>query len=583
MPVITVDPTDLFERLGEKFTEEEFENLCFSVGLELDDVINEPDGQKYKIEIPANRYDLLCIEGLTRALRFFLKKETKVFEYKAVEPENMLKVIAKKSVSNVRPHIVCAVLRGVTLNKKRYDSLIELQDKLHHNICRQRKLASIGTYDLDTLTGPITYEALPPEQIKFMPLNHDQIVDGHGLMKLLSKHDQLKHYLHLIKDSPTYPFLHDSKGNACSLPPIINGDPTKITLNTKNIFIDVTAQDWTKANIVLETICLMFSEYTTEKFVVEKVQIEYEDGKTYKTPFYNTRVVSVPLDYLKRGIGVEVEKEKIPEYLLQMQLESKLNGDAVEVTVPPLRSDILHPCDILEDVAIAYGYGKIVDIAEIPKTPCYGVQQPLNAFTDLLRRELSNAGFFEVLSFSLCSTADNYEKLNRPNDNKGVIVGNPQTSEFEMIRTSLYPGLLKTARKSKHSPLPIDLFEVSDIAVRDPNTDVGSSNKRHLAAIHVSNIAEFETIHGLLDIVMEVTGIPHKSQLDPKKTYKKHYYLKPHDSPTYVPGRCAQVVIVYENGTEKVIGDVGIFHPKVMEAYQVPITAAFEVEVEPLF
>ena len=30
---------------------------------------------------------------------------------------------------------------------------------------------SIGTHDLDTVEGPFTYEALPPEQIKFKPLN----------------------------------------------------------------------------------------------------------------------------------------------------------------------------------------------------------------------------------------------------------------------------------------------------------------------------------------------------------------------------------------------------------------------------
>lgn len=29
----------------------------------------------------------------------------------------------------------------------------------------------MGTHDLDTVEGPFTYEALPPDQIKFKPLN----------------------------------------------------------------------------------------------------------------------------------------------------------------------------------------------------------------------------------------------------------------------------------------------------------------------------------------------------------------------------------------------------------------------------
>ena len=36
---------------------------------------------------------------------------------------------------------------------------------------RHRTIVSMGTHDLDTLEGPFTYEALPPDQIKFKPLN----------------------------------------------------------------------------------------------------------------------------------------------------------------------------------------------------------------------------------------------------------------------------------------------------------------------------------------------------------------------------------------------------------------------------
>jgi phenylalanyl-tRNA synthetase beta subunit len=38
-----------------------------------------------------------------------------------------------------------------------------------------------------------------------------------------------------------------------SLPPIINGAHSAITLKTRNVFIECTATDLTKANIVLNT------------------------------------------------------------------------------------------------------------------------------------------------------------------------------------------------------------------------------------------------------------------------------------------------------------------------------------------
>ena len=82
-----------------------------------------------------------------------------------------------------------------------------------------------------------------------------------------SKSDKhLSKFLHIIRDSPVYPVIFDSNGVVCSLPPIINGDHSKITLNTKNVFIECTATDLTKAKIVLNTVVTMFSEYCEDKF-----------------------------------------------------------------------------------------------------------------------------------------------------------------------------------------------------------------------------------------------------------------------------------------------------------------------------
>merc|ERR1719265_2196970 len=95
-------------------------------------------------------------------------------------------------------------------------------------------------------------------------------------MDLLSNHLQLKKYLPLIRDSPVYPVLQDSKGTVLSVPPIINGDSSKITLNTKNCIIDCTATDFTKANIVLNTIVTMFSGYCDAQYEIEPVEIVYD-------------------------------------------------------------------------------------------------------------------------------------------------------------------------------------------------------------------------------------------------------------------------------------------------------------------
>lgn len=83
----------------------------------------------------------------------------------------------------IRQYVSGAILRNVTFSQARYESFIALQDKLHQNLARQRTLVSVGTHDLDTLKGPFTYEALPPKDIKFVPLNQSQEMNGEELME----------------------------------------------------------------------------------------------------------------------------------------------------------------------------------------------------------------------------------------------------------------------------------------------------------------------------------------------------------------------------------------------------------------
>ena len=78
----------------------------------------------------------------------------------------------------------------------------------------------------------------------------------------------------------------DSKRTVCSLPPIINSDHSKISLETTNVFIECTATDVTKANIVLNQLVAMFSQYcgeatgdASQKFTVEPVKVIYPEKR----------------------------------------------------------------------------------------------------------------------------------------------------------------------------------------------------------------------------------------------------------------------------------------------------------------
>ncbi|PIN09287.1 Phenylalanyl-tRNA synthetase beta subunit [Handroanthus impetiginosus] len=590
MPTVSVGRDRLFEALGRTYTEEEFEDLCFKFGIELDDVTTEkavirkekhlqeeePSEDEeviYKIEVPANRYDLLCLEGLAQALRIFNGLDPiPTYSVARVNKESMLKMHVNSETSKIRPYVVCAVLRGITFDEAQYNSFIDLQDRLHQNICRRRALVAIGTHDLDTIEGPFTYEALPPPEINFVPLKQTKNFRADELMEFYKSDLKLKKFLHIIENSPVFPVIYDQNRTVLSLPPIINGAHSAITLKTKNVFIECTATDLTKANIVLNTMVTMFSVYCERKFEVEPVEVIYPDGKSYICPDLSLYQMVVPLSYITSVVGVSLPAHEVAGLLNKMQLHaehsvSTKNETSFTVSVPPTRSDVLHACDVAEDVAIAYGYN------EIPKIKVPSLKpQSLNQFSDLIRTEIAMVGFTEVLTWILCSYKENFTMLNRKDDKStAAINGNPRSADFEVVRTSLMPGILKTVGHNKDHPKPIKIFEVGDVVLLDETKDVGASNRRHLAALYCGATSGFELIHGLVDRVMEVTGTPFVLPGD-----ETGYYIQNSDEPEFLPGR--QANIIYKG---KQIGTFGIVHPQVLDNFDIPDPCSFvEVNIE---
>jgi len=638
MPIVSTIRDDLFARLGKVYSEEEFELLCFEFGIELDDVTSEKEivskeqgevkGQDlddtviYKIDIPANRYDLLCIEGIARALRIFQGLEAAP-TYAIVEPKERLIMNVKASTKEVRPFVVCAVLRGMKFDDKVYKSFIDLQDKLHQNICRGRKLVAIGTHDLSKVEGPFSFTAETPSDIVFVPLtdgtdtNHEY--NGAALMEHYSTHPSCKHlapYVPLIRDSPLYPVIRDGKGTVMSLPPIINGHHSRITLDTTDVFIECTATDLTKAHIVLDTVVTMFSEYCGSPFTVEPVTVVYEEGSegvrqfgdaadtafvaTETTPRLSTRKAEAKVSEITSIVGVDMTPGTICELLNKMQLgPAEYQGDekgTVEVTVPPTRSDILHSVDIVEDVAIAYGFNKLMP-GKTPDTLAKGGPTPMNHFCDQMRDEIARAGYTEMLTHGLCMTRENFAYLGRPNDGSAVSLANPANEEYEVVRTTLIPGTLKTLNNNKHLPKKngMKFFEISDVVVQDATHEVGARNERHLVAAFAGLVAGFEVIHGLVDRVMQLNQVarvpaPGGTPANPPPGATIAYAVVPCENPkvmnTFFPGRRASVMLWKEGSAGFVeIGCFGVVHPDVLAKdkfdLEFPCSIA-ELNLEPL-
>lgn len=288
-----------------------------------------------------------------------------------------------------------------------------------------------------------------------------------------------------------------------SLPPIINGNHSKITLDTKNVFIEITATDKTKVEIVNHMLIAMFAGYAES---IEPIKIiSPHNNESRESPDLSPRTWKAEVDYLNNVTGLDLSPEEISKLLSKMGHDvspSKEDKNVLDVSVPITRADILHQADIMEDYAIAYGFNKLPKIYP-NKTAAVSAPLPINKLGDIVRLETASAGWTEVMPLILCSHEENFEWLNRKDDGKTAVkLANPKTAEYQLVRTSLLPGLLKTINSNKHHSVPMKIFEVSDVGFKDETQERKSRNERHFAAAVMGKTSGFEQVHGLLDRLM---------------------------------------------------------------------------------
>ena len=248
----------------------------------------------------------------------------------------------------------------------------------------------------------------------------------------------------------------------------------------------------------------------------------------------STETFEVEVRYICRLLGIELTPDQMNKAAERMGMVPLKAKDAAHVKyeVAATRPDILHACDIAEEIGIGYGFNNIPMV--YPPTNTVGCFIPENKFTDLLRHELAQAGYIESLTCALVSLKDNYDNLrSEQNLAEAVTLANPKTEGFQMVRTTLVPGLLNCFSENKDHVLPQKIFEISDVAMQTTETDTGSQNIRKMCVMMINTSANFEVIHGTLGLVMTKVGV----------SSEQYSLQKNDDLPLYFPGNGGDVIL----------------------------------------
>jgi phenylalanyl-tRNA synthetase beta chain len=489
------------------------------------------------LEILPNRPDLLSAQGFGRALSSFLGKETGLKKYIVKKPESNYKVIIDSSVKEVRPFTACAIVKNIKLDEEKIRELIDLQEKLHTTIGRNRKKLAIGIYPLDKISLPIKYEARAPKDIWFTPLESDREMNG---LQILQQHPTGRAYAHLLEKEKLFPIFIDSKGKILSMPPIINSNDTgKVELTTNSVFIECSGFDLKVLNKVLNIITTTLAECSG---TIYSMTCEYSKSNKLTTPNLTPEKMKISIENANKLLGLNLKEKDLEKLLPKMGYD--YNNKTVYI--PAWRTDILHEVDIIEDISIAYGYNNL--IPEIPKVATTGQESDKSILQRKISEILTGLNLIEISSYHLIRP----EEAKSMRINSVIELENAKT-EYKVLRPNLLIPALRILSENKDHEYPQKIFEMGSIFTHDKSTETQIKEEANLTiAITPGNFTEIKKV---LDYLTRILGTK--------------YDLKEKEANEFIPGRSAQILI-----NNKQVGMIGEIHPETLLAFNMKMPVA---------
>ncbi|NLK26647.1 MAG: phenylalanine--tRNA ligase subunit beta [Euryarchaeota archaeon] len=542
MPVVTFSHNDLNGLLGREVPAETLLDRVPQLGADIHSYDSE--NGELSIEFFPDRPDLYCVEGAARALRTFLGFDKGLKRYPVESSDITLNI--DPSVEKVRPFMVGGVVEDITMSDSLIRSLMELQEKLHITMGRKRSKVSIGIHDMERIVPPFTYKAVDPHSVSFVPLAKTEAMD---LQEILEKHEKGIDYAYILEGKDQYPLLVDSEDNVLSFPPIINGTLTTVTESTTNVFIDVTGTDLAAISGALNIVATAMAEMGGKLR-----SIKVEGTHTMRTPDLEPRQWELNVADTNTLLGVNLSSDEIVAALEKMGFQASPREQMVDVLAPATRLDLIHPVDIMEDVAKGIGYEHFG--AALPTAMTFGKRGMRQRRSDVVRQLMVGYGFLEITTLMLTSQRDQFDNMRIPSK-KVVEILNPISEDHTCLRVSLLPSIMAVLRRNKHRDLPQRLFEVGDVMV-------GHKRRRHLASASISSGASFTEVKSLVESLLRDLSVKHT--------------IVSSSLGCYIDGRGAEVEV---DGVK--VGSFGELHPEVITAFELgyPVTA-FELDLTTL-
>jgi phenylalanyl-tRNA synthetase beta chain len=539
MPTITFSRSDLESLTGRKLPEDQLIRLLDMAKAEIE----SSDAASLTVKLnDTNQPALWSVEGLARFFRGCLGLSRKPLKLAPARDE----VRVDPAVAKVRPAIAAFRARGKAVSEDLLKQLIQLQEKLADNYGRRRQKLAIGLYPAQAIAFPVHYTAVPPDGARFIPLDSAR---EHTLKEILEEHPKGKEYGWILKNSPRFPLLRDSRGAVLSFPPIINAEAVgRVEPGTSDLFFEATGSDERIVNLA----AIIFAEAFADRgFSVEPCRVKYGKRQVATPNLQDATAVTLNPKDIERLLGITLSQAQVKSLLGR----AGYGVQGWKAIAPPDRHDIMHARDVIEDIAILYGYDRLEPAPLASYTP--GATIAVQQFADRCRELMVGAGFQEVFSALLSNKGTLFRKMEAP-DMDTIEIDEFISESYSVLRSWLIPLLMEVLAENKHQEYPQRVFEQGIVTHRHGARAV---DKEKLAAVSSHAEVTYTEMRQLLDGMLVTLGI------EARIAEAQH--------PSFIPGRCAQVLV-----KDEPVGFLGELGPKVLDNWGLLMpVAALELDL----
>jgi len=561
MPTISANRKDLAKLLGRHLTDKELEAWLPLVKSEIKEVDTATGEIRFELQ-DSNRPDLWSVEGIARQIRIKLNGRPDSYPYLQNAKSRRDQILVEQGLERVRPFIGGCKARGYKVTGEGLTQLVQTQEKLADIFGRKRRMVSIGLYRLPSIKFPLSYLLADPDRTRFRPLGYTEPM---SLREILEIHPKGQEYGTILSGHDQLPLLRDAKGDVLSFPPIINSrDIGEVRVGDADLFIEVTGTD---ICTVMLAVNIMAANLQDRGASIEPMDVVYPYktayGRTVRMPQVFTRPRAIKLGDISKALGEELSLKDVRASLASYGYAVTGNGSQLLVSLPSYRNDLMHPVDVIEDVAISRGYNTFGPI--MPATFTVGGLSRIEQLSDKVRELMLGFGFQEIVSNILGSRIDLTHRMRLPDGHpeaRCVEIENVMSQSYECLRQWILPSLLRVETASSRSFYPHFLFELGEIVVPDQQAETGTRTEVRLSALLAHATANFSETHSFLELLCSYLAWA--------------YSLTPIDHPSFLDGRVGRVELA-----GRPAGLIGELHPEVLERWQITMPcSAFELVID---